>query len=67
MLSKSRFLKTAILAALVGLAGAAAVTPASAHEFDRRGGFERDRGFDHGDHHGHRGWGHRHFHHRGWY
>jgi Ni/Co efflux regulator RcnB len=77
MQTKSKFLKTAILAALVGLAGAAAVTPASAHEFDRHGGYHRDRdygwgrdrgyhgGWDRHDHGGSRG-DHRHFH-RGWY
>ncbi len=76
MLSKSKFLKTTILAALVGLTAAAAVTPASAHAYDRHGGYSRDRDSDRGDrdrHHGRhdrdRGdWGHRHFHrHHGWY
>ena len=41
MLSKSKFLKTTVLAALLALAGAAAVTPASAHEYNR------DRGYSH--------------------
>ncbi len=78
MLSKSKFLKTTILAALVGLAGVAAVTPASAHEYDRHGGYERDRDSGRGDRHGSgwdrgdrgdHGWGWRHHHHRhhGWY
>ena len=76
MFSKSKFLKTTILAALVGLAGATAVTPASAHEFG--GGYHRDRDSDRGDRgdrhgrggdrHDHGDWGHRHSHrHHGWY
>ena len=78
MLPKSKFLKTTILAALVGLTAAVAVTPASARDFGRHGGYERDRGdrFDRGDHGDRgdrgRGWdrgdrGHRHHGHRGWY
>jgi hypothetical protein len=79
MLSKSKFLKTTILAALIGLAAAAAATPASAHEYDRHGGYSRDRDSDRGDRgdrgdrHGRHdrgdwGWGHRHSHrHHGWY
>jgi hypothetical protein len=72
MQTKSKFLKTAILAAFVGLAGAA-VTPASAHEYDGHYGYHHDRGHDRGfrggwDRHDHGGsrWGNRHFH-RGWY
>ena len=79
---QSKLLKTAILAALVGLAGAAAVTPASAREFDRGYHRERDSGWgrDRSDRHdrgdrddrGGRGFGdgwRRHHHHRfhGWY
>jgi hypothetical protein len=80
MLSKSKFLKTTILAALAGLAATTAVTPASAHDFDGRGGYHRDRDSDRGDRdrgdrHGRHdrdrgdwGWGHRHSHrHHGWY
>lgn len=80
MLSKSKFLKTAIVAALVGLGAAAAVTPASARDFDSHGGYHRDRDSgwgrddrgdrgDRGDRHdrGDHGWGHRHFrHHHGY-
>ena len=40
---KSKLLKTSLLAALASLAVAAAVTPASAHDYDRHGGYERDR------------------------
>lgn len=48
MLSKSKFLKTTVLAALIGLAGAAAISPASAHEYDRgRGGYSHS-GYDRG-------------------
>lgn len=69
---KAKFLKTTILAALVGLTAAVAVTPASARDFDRHGGYERDRGDRHShggwDRHDRGGWGHRHFHrHHGWY
>jgi hypothetical protein len=74
MLSKSKFLKTTILAALVGLTAAAAVTPASARDYDRHGGYERDRDSGRGDRDrsdrgDHGGWGWRHHHHRhhGWY
>ncbi len=80
MLSKSKFLKTALLAALVGLAGAAAVTPASARDYDRghdRGyhrdrdsGWGRDRGYEHRDHGGRGDWSwnrYRHHRHNGWY
>jgi len=81
MSSKSKFLKTTILAALVGLTAAVAVTPASAHEYDRHRGYERDRGRDDRgwgdrdrgyrgwDRHDRddRGWGYGHHRHRGWY
>jgi hypothetical protein len=73
MLSKSKFLKTAIVAVFVGLAGAAAATPASARDFDR--GHHRDggSGWGRGDHRGGHSdrnwsWRHRHHHHfHGWY
>lgn len=78
MLSKSGFLKTTILTALIGLAGAAAVTPAIAHDYYGNGGYHRDRddrGWgDRRDHRGwdrhdrdDRGWGWRHHRHHGWY
>ncbi|HEY4941486.1 MAG TPA: hypothetical protein VII56_08660 [Rhizomicrobium sp.] len=77
MLSKSKFLKTTVLAALVGLTAAAAATPASARDFGGHSSYHRDRDSDRGDRHGrgfHRhdrsdwGWGHRHSHrHHGWY
>ncbi len=61
----TKSIKIAILAALIGVAGAASIAPASAHEYDRRDGYSRDhRGFDRHDRFGHRH--HRHFH-RGWY
>jgi len=68
----SKHLKTAILAGVVAIVGAASIAPASAHELDRRDGYSRDRddhrgGFDRRDHgRGDHGWRHRHFH-RGWY
>jgi len=43
MLSKSKFLKSTVIAALVGLAGIAAASPASARDFDSHGGYHRDR------------------------
>jgi len=43
MLSKSRFLKSTVIAALVGLAGIAAVSPASARDYDSHAGYHRDR------------------------
>ncbi|HEY0105656.1 MAG TPA: hypothetical protein VGB91_06180 [Rhizomicrobium sp.] len=71
----SKTLKTAVLAALIGVAGAASIAPASAHESDRRDGYRRDGGdrrdfgsdhrFRH-DRFGH-GWRHHHRFHRGWY
>jgi len=76
MLSKTKLLKTAVVAALLGLAGAAAVTPASAHEYDRHGSYHRDRdsgwgrdrdGHRGGDRHDRDGGGHRHHGHRGGY
>lgn len=78
MLPKSKFLKTTILAALVGLTAAAAATPASARDFAGRSSYHRDRDSDRGDRgdrhgrvgdrHGHGDWGHRHSHrHHGWY
>jgi Ni/Co efflux regulator RcnB len=78
MLSKSRFLKSTIVAALVGLAGVAAVTPASARDFDRHGGYHRDRdsGWDRdrdsgSDRHDRfdrgRYWRHHRHHFHGWY
>ncbi|MEI9887442.1 MAG: hypothetical protein WDN08_13265 [Rhizomicrobium sp.] len=80
MLSKSKFLKTAVVAALVGLAGVASVAPASAREHDGRGSYHRDRdsgggrdrgdrGWDRHDRHDNHGWGWRYRHHRhhGWY
>jgi hypothetical protein len=81
MLSKSKLLKTAILAALVGVAGAASIAPASAHDYDG-GGYHRDRddGYRHRDRddgwfrHDRDGRHHRHDrddrgsrHNRGWY
>ncbi|MEJ1967252.1 MAG: hypothetical protein WDN03_01235 [Rhizomicrobium sp.] len=64
-MSKSKLLKTTVLAALIGLAGAAAVTPASAHGFDRGGRHEHSgwRGHDRHDF----GWRHHHRHFHGWY
>ena len=64
-MTKSRLLKTAIVAALIGVAGAASIAPASAHDYGRRDGYSR------ADHRGHRDdyrshRHHRHFH-RGWY
>ena len=81
MLSKTKFLKTTVVAALIGLAGIATVTPASAREYDRHGSYDsdrdsghgRDRGrgdrFDRHDRHDNDGWGwrHRHYRHQGWY
>jgi hypothetical protein len=66
---QSKFLKTTILAALLGLGAAAAITPASAHEFDRHGGYSRDHDSGRGGRYDHGGWGWRHHHHRhhGWY
>ncbi len=70
MLSSKR-LKTAVLVALIGLAGAASIAPASAHETDRRDGYSRDRDDHRGDRGRHdrfdHGWRHRHHFHRGWY
>jgi hypothetical protein len=76
-MTKTRLIKTAIFAALIGVAGAASIAPASAHDYDRHDGFSRDRddhrGYDrdeHRDRHDRDGWrghhNHRHFH-RGWY
>ena len=52
-MTKSRLLKTAILAAVIGVVGAASVAPASAHDYDRSNGYSRDRddnrGYDRGD------------------
>jgi hypothetical protein len=82
MLSKSKILKSTVIAALVGLAGIAAVTPASARSFDSHGSYHRDRdsgwSSDRGDRHDHsdrhdrsdRGWGwryHNRHHFHGWY
>ena len=74
MLSKSKFLKTAVIAALVGLAGVASIAPASARESDRHGSYHRDRdsGWGHDRSRGHDrgdrdGWGHRHHRHHGGY
>ena len=76
---KTKLLKTAVIAALIGLAGAASIAPASAREYDRHGSYDsdrdsvrgRDRGdrFDRHDRHDNDGWGWRHRHHRhyGWY
>ena len=55
MLSKAKFLKTTILAAVVSFAALAAISPASAHDYDRDRG-----GYGHGDSYGDRdgrGWG----------
>jgi len=71
-MTKTRLLKTALVAALFGIAGAASIAPASAHDYDRHGGYSRDRGYDRNDHRGrndrddYRWHHHRHFH-RGWY
>jgi hypothetical protein len=76
MLSKSRFLKSTVIAALVGLAGVAAVTPASARDYDGdRTAYHRDSGWgrDHDRYDRHdrddRGWYWRHHRHHfhGWY
>jgi hypothetical protein len=82
MLTKSRFLKSTVIAALVGLAGVAAVTPASARDYDaghrgyyRDSGWERDHDrFDRHDRHDRDGrfdrgwfWRHRHHNFHGWY
>jgi len=59
MLSKTKFLKTAVVAALIGLAGVATVTPASAREYDRHGSYDRDRDSGYGrdrDRDDRRGW-----------
>ena len=78
MLLKTKFLKAAVIAALIGLAGAASIAPASAREYDRHGSYDRDSGYGH-DRDGHRGgdrhdrgdrdggWSHRHHRHHGWY
>ncbi len=72
----SKLLKSTVIAALVGLAGIAAVTPASARGNDNyHGGYHRDSGWghDHGRYDRHdrndRGWGWRHnrHNHHGWY
>lgn len=83
MLSKTKFLKTAVVAALIGLAGVATVTPASAREYDRHGSYDRDRDSGYGrdrdrddrsgwdrhdrDDRDYGGWRHRHHRHHGWY
>ncbi|HEY0303183.1 MAG TPA: hypothetical protein VGC36_17685 [Rhizomicrobium sp.] len=77
MLSKSKFLKTAVAAALIGLAGVASIAPASARDHDRHGSRDSGWGRDRGDHRGwgrhdrhdrdDRGWRHRHHRHHGWY
>jgi len=81
MLSKSKLLKSTLIAALVGVAGLAAVTPASARDYGRHGGYHNDRDsgwgrdndrYDRFDRHDRsdRGWGWRyHNRHRyhGWY
>ena len=71
MFTKSRLLKTSLLAAFVSLAGAAAITPASAHDMDRGASFARPDGDRFGDswrrHERFEFWRHhRHFH-PGWY
>ncbi len=70
-MTKSRLLKTAIVAALIGVAGAASIAPASARDYDRRDGYSRDRDDHRGYDRGHRDdyrWHHHHRHfHRGWY
>ena len=43
MLPKSKLLKTALFTAVVGIAGAASAAPASAHDYDGRGSYHRDR------------------------
>ena len=48
-MTNTRLLKTAILAAVIGVAGAASIAPASAHDYDRHDGYSRDRGYDRGD------------------
>ena len=69
-MTKSRLLKTAIVAALIGVAGAASIAPASARDYDHRDGYSRDHRGDRYDHRGRDDYGwrhhHRHFHH-GWY
>ncbi len=66
-MTKSRLLKTAIVAALIGVAGAASIAPASARDFDHRDGYSRDRGDHRGHRDDHRWFHHRHHFHRGWY
>src|SRR5690242_3165569 len=39
----SKLLKSTAIAAVIGLAGIAAITPASARDFDYHGGYHRDR------------------------
>ncbi|MEI9990967.1 MAG: hypothetical protein WDM86_13100 [Rhizomicrobium sp.] len=63
----TRLFKTAIVAALIGVAGAASIAPASAHDNDRHGGYSRDRDNDRGGRHDHRWHHHRHHFHRGWF
>lgn len=60
MLSKAKFLKTTVLATLVSLAGGAAVTPASAHEYGGdRGGYNQNGYNQDGERNSGRGWDNR--------
>ncbi len=71
-MTKARLLKTAIVAAIIGVAGAASVAPASARDHDRnnasyRGDHRDNDRFDRGGRHDHRWRHHRRHFHRGWY